>query len=185
MFNSFQSLMNQIDVARFEKISFEQFKKDYRSFNPDANDESIQSVYDSIKLPRRATTDSAGYDFYTPTGFRLHPNQNIKIPTGIKVKINPGWVLTIHMRSSVGFKYGIELSNTTGIIDGDYYNNENNEGHIWIKLTNNDRSVCQTYYAPQGEAICQGIFLQYGFAVDDNTSETRKGGFGSTNSQNN
>ena len=121
-------------VARFEKVSFEQFLKDFGDTYP-LNEEAIKNIYDNIKLPRRATVGSAGYDFYAPVEIRLNPGETAKIPTGIRSYIENGYVLEIYPRSGLGFKYRLQLNNTVGIIDSDYYNSAN-EGHIFIKITN-------------------------------------------------
>ena len=165
-------------IAKFEKVSFEQFKKDYIDcFNED-NEIKIKEIYNLIKLPRRATKGSAGYDFYSPITFTLKPSESIKIPTGIRVKIEEGWFLANFPRSSLGFKYRLQLNNTVGIIDADYYN-ALNEGHIMTKLTN-DSKENKEVTIEQGIAFSQGIFLQFGIVVDDDTDEVRIGGFGST-----
>lgn len=176
--------MNQIAV--FEKVSYEQFKKDYINLfyknNKDGCDEEyLKYIYDSIKLPKRATKGSAGYDFFSPISFNLLKNTNYTLPTGIKAKMEDGWVLTMHVRSSSGFKHGISLANTTGIIDKDYYNNEKNEGHIFVKLSNSDKSFGNDVTIINGDAICQGVFLPFGITVDDEANDERKGGLGSTN----
>lgn len=172
-------------VAKFEKVSFEQFKKDYvNTFLNDSDDYDegyIKFIYDNIKLPRRATSGSAGYDFFSPISFNLLDGENIVFPTGIKANMKDGWVLTLHVRSSVGFKYGISLANTTGVIDKDYYNNAKNEGHIFIKLSNGDSAFKKELRVINGDAVCQGIFLPFGLTVDDETAEVRNGGIGSTN----
>lgn len=132
--------------------------------------------YSTIALPKRATTGSAGYDFFAPKSFTLEPNESIKIPTGIRVKIDEGWVLKIYPRSSLGFKYRLSLDNTVGIIDSDYYYADN-QGHIFIKMTNcGDKPLS----VEQGKAFAQGIFVEYGITVDDECSTCRTGGFGST-----
>ena len=165
-------------IAKFEKVSFEQFKKDYIDcFNED-NEIKIKEIYDLIKLPKRATKGSAGYDFYSPITFTLKPSESIKIPTGIRVKIEEGWFLANFPRSSLGFKYRLQLNNTVGIIDADYYN-ALNEGHIMTKLTN-DSKENKELTIEQGIAFSQGIFLQFGIVVDDDSDEVRIGGFGST-----
>lgn len=156
-------------IAKFEKVSFNEYQK---------NDNSL-SNYENIKLPKRATVGSAGYDFYAPYDFSLEPNQTIKIPTGIRVKIDEGWFLAIVPRSSLGFKYRLQLDNTVGIIDSDYYN-ALNEGHIFIKLTNDSKNDL-VLNVKKGEAIAQGIFLPFGITTDDEVIEKRTGGFGSTN----
>lgn len=172
-------------IAKFEKVSLEQFIKDFKdcfkTTKANYDDYYIKSIYDMIKLPKRATKGSAGYDFFSPISFTLKQGENIKIPTGIKVAIENGWVLTEFVRSSIGFKYGVSLSNGTGIIDSDYYNNEKNEGHIFIKLSNSDKSFDKPLTVFNGDAFCQGIFLPFGITIDDETDGIRKGGIGSTN----
>ena len=135
-------------------------------------------VYDEIKLPKRATKGSAGYDFFSTVDFSLAPGESIKIPTGIRSYIEDGWVLKIYPRSGLGFKFRLQLNNTVGIIDSDYYNSDN-EGHIFIKITN-DSKEGKTVSIKKGEAFAQGIFLEYGITYDDDTEEIRNGGFGST-----
>lgn len=171
-------------MSKFEKVSYKQFANamfDYLGVEPDYNNKTIREMYFNLKLPKRATKHSAGYDFFAPFSFSLPYGKNIKIPTGIKAQIDDGYVLMEYIRSSVGFKYGVSLSNGTGIIDGDYYNNEGNEGQIFIKLSNNDSTFKRDLSINIGEAFCQGIFLPYGTAEDDETNGIRKGGIGSTN----
>ena len=165
-------------IAKFEKVSFEQYKKDYIDCFNENNEVKIKEIYDAIKLPKRATKGSAGYDFYSPITFTLNPGEIIKIPTGIRVKIEEGWFLANFPRSSLGFKYRLQLNNTVGIIDADYYN-ALNEGHIMTKLTN-DSKEDKTVIIEQGVAFSQGIFLPFGITIDDDSNETRIGGFGST-----
>lgn len=160
-------------VARFEKVSKSQFEEAWLdSFGVN------ESVYDEIKLPKRATKGSAGYDFFSPLDFSLCPGESIKIPTGIRAYIEDGWVLKIYPRSGLGFKFRLQLNNTVGIIDSDYYNSDN-EGHIFIKITN-DSKESKTVSIKKGEAFAQGIFLEYGITFDDDTDEIRNGGLGST-----
>lgn len=159
-------------IARFEKVSFNEFQKAYDvSYN--------EKVYENIKLPHRATKGSAGYDFYAPFDFELKPGETIKIPTGIRSKMETNYVLMIFPRSSLGFKYRLQLNNTVGIIDSDYYNSDN-EGHIFIKITN-DTNENKTILIKAGEAFAQGVFLPFGITEDDDTTDERNGGFGSTN----
>lgn len=172
-------------IAQFEKVSFEQFEESYRdTFTPGSEDkdlvsvEKIRHIYDNIQLPKRATKGSAGYDFYSPISFTLHPGEGIKIPTGIRVRIDEGWVLQCYPRSGLGFKYRLQLNNTVGIIDSDYYASDN-EGHIFCKLTNDSREG-KSVTIEEGMGFMQGIFLEYGITVDDATEELRNGGFGST-----
>lgn len=163
-------------IAKFEKVSLKQYEKDY--FDTFNKNDKIEEIYNIISLPSRATRGSAGYDFKSPITFTLKPQETIKIPTGIRVKIDESWVLNIFPRSSLGFKYRLQLDNTVGIIDSDYYNSSN-EGHILIKMTNNSLNKEVTVKANEGFA--QGIFLEYGITEDDDCSILRDGGFGSTN----
>lgn len=163
-------------IAKFEKVSFEQFKSAWESDFPGTNAEEI---YNAIKLPRRATTGSAGYDFFAPASFTLAPGETIKIPTGIRAKIDDGWVLKLYPRSGLGFKFRLQLNNTVGIIDSDYYNSDN-EGHIFCRITN-DSNENKTVEVKQGDGFCQGIFIEYGITIDDEADGIRNGGFGSTN----
>ena len=156
-------------IAEFKKISWEEFMK--TGFSHD--------IYDDILMPKRATIGSAGYDFYSPITIELKPGETMKVPTGVRARIDNGWVLCIFPRSSLGFKYRLQLDNTTGIIDSDYYN-ALNEGHIFIKITN-DSKEDKTVVINKGEAFAQGIFFPFGITVDDEAEGVRVGGFGSTN----
>ena len=152
-------------VAKFYKVSQEQFLQD-----------GSLEAYNCIILPKRATKGSAGYDFFAPEEFTLLPGQTIKVATGVRVQIEDGWVLKIYPRSSLGFKYRLSLNNTVGIIDSDYYHADN-EGHIFIKMTNcGDKSLT----IEKGKAFAQGIFVEYGITFDDDCDLERTGGIGST-----
>lgn len=133
----------------FEKINFKQFCKDV------CNDKKL---YDNYKLPVRDSKLTAGYDIYLLQDLELKPNEIIKLPTGIKAYFQDDEVLLIVVRSSVGFKYNLRLVNQVGVIDADYYNNKNNEGHIFVKIRNEGK---ETVKFKAGEAIAQGIFLKY------------------------
>ena len=165
-------------MNKFYKISLEQYTKDAPPMT--IEDFSIEDEWNDIKLPKRATAYSAGYDFYAPMGFKLMPNETVKIPTGIKVQLDSDKVLLVVPRSSLGFKYRLQLDNTIGVIDSDYYNNKNNEGHIFIKLTNDSRNK-KVLEIKKGEAIAQGIISQYFLTDDDDSKSLREGGIGSTN----
>ena len=115
--------INMQRIAEFEKVSLEQFTKDWLKAFPDTQD--VKSVYDSIKLPTRATVGSAGYDFFAPADVTIKTGESTLIPTGIRAKIDDGWVLSIFPRSGLGFKHRVGLDNTVGIIDADYYNSSN------------------------------------------------------------
>lgn len=152
-------------IAQFLKVSEAQYLLD-----------GDKASYDAIILPKRATQGSAGYDFFSPFDFNLNPGETIKIPTGVRVKIDCGWVLKIYPRSSLGFKYRLSLNNTVGIIDSDYFNADN-EGHIFIKMTNcGDKPLT----VEKGKAFAQGVFVEYGITIDDECEGLRTGGFGST-----
>ena len=168
-------------VAKFEKVSYEQFETVWKdSFTkPTMNtDKAIKDAYYPIELPQRATKGSAGYDFYSPLSFVLEPGETIKIPTGIRCGMNDDWVLMLFPRSGLGFKYRVRLENTVGIIDSDYFYSDN-EGHIFAKLTN-DSNENKTLIIPADTGFMQGIFVEYGITVDDDATEIRNGGFGST-----
>ena len=122
-----------MEKAKFYKVSYEQFKEGMSDFNLEETE--IKNIYDEISLPKRATVGSAGYDFYTPIDITLKPGETIKIPTGIRCEMNPSWVLMLFPRSGLGFKFRLQLNNTVGVIDSDYFYSDN-EGHIFIKLTN-------------------------------------------------
>ena len=165
-------------VAKFLKISKEQFIIDFKKNFNNYDKSQIENIYESIKLPKRATIGSAGYDFYTPVSFTLKPQETINIPTGIRVKINESWFLAIFPRSGLGFKYRLQLNNTVGVIDSDYFNSDN-EGHIFIKITN-DSNENKTVELNSGLGFAQGIFMPFGLVEDDDTTDHRNGGFGST-----
>lgn len=158
-------------IARFEKVSPAQFEAGFER-------ENAVEVYKAVKIPKRATSGSAGYDFYAPFDIKLGPGETIKVPTGIRVWIEDGWVLKIYPRSGLGFKFRLQLNNTVGIIDSDYYNSDN-EGHIFIKITN-DTNEGKTVEIPAGTGFAQGIFVEYGITLDDEADGVRNGGFGST-----
>lgn len=158
-------------IAEFMKVSRERFEADWREAFPE-----IKPPYDGLKLPARATSGSAGYDFYAPVGFELRPGQTVKLPTGIRARIDEGWVLMLFPRSGLGFKYRLQLNNTVGVVDADYFSADN-EGHIFIKLTNAGDRVLRV---GAGEAFAQGVFLPFGITCDDRADARRAGGFGST-----
>ena len=163
-------------IAKFEKVSRGQFTEAWKkNFGADADTDDI---YDKIILPKRATKGSAGYDFFAPEGFTLVPHETILIPTGIRVMIEDGWVLSLYPRSGLGFRHRLQLDNTVGIIDSDYFE-ANNEGHILIKMTSDDNNG-KTLTVAAGDGFAQGIFLPFGITVDDDADGERTGGFGST-----
>ena len=166
-------------IAKFEKVSFTQFEEGWTDTFGEVSKEKLREIYESIRLPRRATKGSAGYDFFAPADFTLGPGETVKIPTGVRAKMEEELVLKCYPRSGLGFKYRLQLNNTVGIIDSDYYYSDN-EGHIFAKLTN-DTNEGKTVEIPAGTGFMQGIFVEYGITVDDEEEGIRNGGFGSTN----
>ena len=166
-------------VAKFYKVSKERFKEDLDKAVPGFTDAEIDELYDQVKLPARATKGSAGYDFYSPMTFNISPGRELLIPTGIRVEMEEDWVLMLYPRSGLGFKYRLQLNNTVGIIDSDYFYAEN-EGHIMVRITN-DSKVGMELRVDRGMGFIQGVFLEYGLTTDDAADTVRTGGFGSTN----
>ncbi len=165
-------------IAKFHKVSRSRFTEDWQDTFGQKSEEQINNIYDAIRLPRRATAGSAGYDFFAPVDVTLKPGETIKIPTGIRVEMEQEWVLKCYPRSGLGFKYRLQMNNTVGIIDSDYFYSDN-EGHIFAKITN-DTNEGKTLVIPVGTGFMQGIFVEYGITVDDDATEIRNGGFGST-----
>lgn len=165
-------------IAKFHKVSLEQFMNAVREEFPEYSEGDIRDIYESIQLPKRATKGSAGYDFFSPIVFSLKPGESVKVPTGIRAEMEEDWVLKLYPRSGLGFKYRLQLNNTVGIIDSDYFDSDN-EGHIMAKITNDSREG-KTLEIDAGMGFMQGIFLEYGITVDDDASDIRNGGFGST-----
>ncbi len=166
-------------VGNFEKVSFEQFatamKEEFGIGEAEA-----KMMYDLIDLPVRATTGSAGYDFKSPVSVKLSPGASVKIPTGIRAKIDDGWWLCCAPRSGLGFKYRMQLDNTIGVVDSDYYNSDN-EGHIFAKITNDSKET-KDLVIEAGDRFMQTMFIPYGITYDDKAEVVRNGGMGSTGS---
>jgi dUTP pyrophosphatase len=169
-------------MSHFEKVSFEQWKADCGVKG--LPDKELREWYEAIKLPRQATASSAGCDFYMPFNLNFESGSVFRIATGVRWVTDPdaeadrGRVLLIVPRSGLGFRYRLQLNNTVGVIDSDYYDSDN-EGHIFIKMTN-DSNEGKTCVIERGTAFAQGIFMPFGITADDDTSEVRNGGFGST-----
>ena len=149
-------------MRKFEKISFDQFKKDIKD---------DKELYDSYSLPKRETKNAAGYDFYAIYDYTLKPGEIKKIPTGIKVSMESDDVLFLIDRSGMGFKYNVRLTNQVGVIDADYYNNNDNEGHMWIRIQNEGD---KDYIVKKGEGMIQGVFIKYLKTDDDIENETER-----------
>ena len=165
-------------IAQFFKVNRDLFLQSMREEFPQYTDNDILDMYESLELPKRTTKGSAGYDFHAPFAFSLPPGTTIKIPTGIRVKMDESWVLKLYPRSGLGFKYRLQFNNTVGVIDSDYFYSDN-EGHIFVKMTN-DSNEGRTVDVAAGMGFAQGIFVEYGITVDDDAEGIRNGGFGST-----
>jgi len=164
-------------IAKFDKISADRYVQDMT----DAMGATCirwDLAYDNLIMPKRATKGSAGYDFHSPMDFMLGVGESMKIPTGMRCKMKEGWVLKVYPRSGLGFKYRVQLDNSVGIIEQDYFYSDN-EGHIILKITNDGKNG-KIVNIKQGEAFAQGIFSEYGITEDDCVTEERNGGFGST-----
>jgi dUTP pyrophosphatase len=158
---------------KFEKVSFEEFKKYFNN----VKEEDMKQIYDVLPKPRRATKGSAGYDFHLPINLELKPNQSIIIPTGIKIYLDLDKKLSIYPRSGLGFKYFVRIANTVGIIDSDYVDNPKNEGHIMIKIRNEGEEIMNLNLL---DRFCQGCIEKYYLVDDDETYKERTGGIGHT-----
>ena len=155
-------------MRRLEKISFSQFSRDI------CDDKCL---YDEYNLPKRATFKSAGYDFYAISDFVIHPGEVVKVPTGVKVIMNDDEALMLYVRSSMGFKYNVRMTNQVGVIDADYYNNSDNEGHMWFSLQNHGD---KDFVVKKGQAFGQGVFSKFLITDDDIVTDVRNSGIGST-----
>ena len=140
-------------MIKFEKVSFEQWKKDFEHMDyPIAY---RKEVYDDLTMPKRTTIKSAGYDFCAPHSFTIEPGEIKWIYTGFKVYMNPNMFLGIYPRSGLGAKHGIVLANTVCIVDADYVDNQDNEGHIIIPLKNTSNKI---FVFHRNDRFAQGIF---------------------------
>ena len=164
-------------IAFFDKVKYDEFKNSVQI----SEDESISNFGYSLletlhylKLPTRATSGSAGYDIYTPFDIDVKAGEWCEIPLGINCLMKEGWVLLLMPKSGLGFKYGMRLANTIGVIDSDYRNSDN-EGHIKLKFT-----VDKDLHLDRNSKILQGVFVKFGITGDDKADGVRNGGFGST-----
>ena len=128
-----------------------------------------------IKLPTRGSSKAAAYDFYSNDTYIVEPNKIAKVWTDVKAYMGDNEVLLLDVRSSMGGKF--MLANTIGVIDADYYSNENNDGNIGVFLLNISD---ETLVVNKGDRIAQGMFFTYLIADNGNTDEVRTGGFGSS-----
>lgn len=179
-------------MVKFEKVPFNEYLKE-RTGGSDIADETLYAIkqeWEDIKLPQRATSGSAGYDFFAPYGFdvaqryycdggietlRFGIGYEVTVPTGIRFITDRKDICLICVpRSGLGFKYGTRLANTVGVIDSDYCQSENS-GHIKVKM-----SADCGLYIEKGKGMFQGIIVPYLTTDDDFCEGTRNGGFGST-----
>lgn len=156
-------------MRKFFKISYEEFRKQVKD---------DKKLYESIILPKRSTKLSAAYDIRSVDSVIIKPGESQILNTGLKVCMNSDEVLYIFSRSSLGYKYDVFLTNCVGVIDADYYNNKDNEGHFKVKLTNNGKD---DFIVNVNDRIAQGVFMKY-LTVDDEEEiiNERIGGIGST-----
>lgn len=178
-----ESLSKPAVIGKFEKVSLEQFALDLKDVKLEDMGEkdknSLIDLYENVLvLPKRSSVDSAGHDFVLTEDITLSPGQSIKICTGIRAKITEGWVLMLAPRSGLGSKFRMQLNNTIGVIDGDYYDTPN-EGHIMATMTN-DSNEGKEIDLKAGDRFIQGIFIPYGITEDDEVTALRKGGHGSS-----
>lgn len=166
-------------VAKFEKVSWGQFQKDYVDTFGEGktiNMDDVRKIYDDIKLPCRKTRFSAGHDISIPFNITLPSKEKLMIPTGVRCKMDTDYVMFIVPRSSLGIKKGLRISNTIPVIDSDYYD-ANNEGHIFVSVINDGKEPIKF---KAGDNIVQALFVLYGIADDDVVTAERTGGIGST-----
>lgn len=167
---------------RFEKVRYDAFEHDMMQYRPiNFMGGEAKEAYDKIKLPERKTKYSAGYDICSPIDISIPSGQRRVIPTGIKVVFEEDemetWHLQMFVRSSVGIKDGVVLTNGTGVIDSDYQFG-NNDGDMMLALLNTSEKLVK-YKA--GDRICQAVFMIHGITSNDKASGDRTGGIGSTN----
>ena len=165
--------------GQFFKVSYEKFCEAMQDCFGYKYSGQEQEIYDSVSVPNsRATIGSAGYDIASPIDFTLRPGESIKFPAGIRIKLDDGWFLACMPRSGLGMKYRLQLDNTIGIIDSDYFFSSN-EGQLFFKITNDSREN-RTLEVHQGDRVAQTILMPFGIVYDDATAAIRNGGMGST-----
>lgn len=168
-------------IAEFYKVSYNQFKKDYEVINGKNNisEDELKSMYDLIKLPKRATTGSAGYDFYLPYPIKLKAGEEITIPTGVRFECEQDYALLFMSKSGLGSKNRLQLNTCISLIDSDYFYSDN-EGHILARVIHDARNADAVLELPAGKSFLQGVFIKFGITKSDNADGKRNGGFGST-----
>ena len=178
--NTYSTVQVPPKIAKFDKVSYEQYRNDVLKVLPESEESEIKKTYDTILLPVRATSGSAGYDIHTTTSFRLKSGEAIIIPTGLRCSIADGWFMMLAPRSGLGFKWYTRLANTVGIIDADYFFADN-EGHIMLKLRREtDGEDTREMAINVGDSVAQAIFIPFGITHNDAARGVRRGGMGST-----
>lgn len=173
-------------MIKFEKVSWEEYERSYEAFCSDSawqdiDYDALKEEWENIKLPTRATKDSAGYDFYAPCNMNFYPSvmPAVTYPTGIRFITDRDDIFLMCVpRSGLGCKKALRLWNTTGIIDSAYWKSDN-EGHIKVKMSANE-----SLRINQGQAFMQGIIVPFLKVDNDNVTAERNGGFGSTDKKN-
>lgn len=132
-----------------------------------------------VVLPQRKTAKSAGYDIIalTDEDVYVHPGMSVNLETGVKACMEDDEVMLLFIRSSLGIKQGLTLSNSCGVIDADYYNNPDNDGHFILNIINTGNSVQRI---PARSRVAQAVFVKYLTVDNDNATGERIGGIGST-----
>jgi len=168
-------------VAEFYKVSFNQFKKDFQSIFPEnkISEQELKEMYENIKLPARATTGSAGYDFYLPFPINLKAGEQLTVPTGIRFQCKQNYAMLFMSKSGLGSKSRLQLNTAISLIDSDYYYSDN-EGHILARIIHDTREKDQVLSLPAGKSFLQGVFIEFGITKSDKAKGIRNGGFGST-----
>lgn len=165
-------------VAKFHKVPLHYYVDAVHNFEPNYDETACFNNLEELKLPARGTRMSAGYDFFADRDYTIPPGGDVVVTTGVSISMDEGWFLALYPRSGMAFKTGLRLSNSTGIIDGDFIYG-NTRGHILVKILNHDSM--EPIVIHKGDRFCQGIIQRYGLAEgDDAWKRQRTGGTGST-----
>lgn len=167
-------------VGEFYKVSFNQFKKDYEAMgHKKLSNSEMQKMYDDIKLPQRATTGSAGYDFYLPFDITLKAGEEIFIPSGIRMRFNEDYGFLVFSKSGLGTHHRLHITTCISLFDSDYYYSDN-EGHFLFKIIHDSKDPNAVLSLPKGKSFLQGVLFKYGITESDHATGKRNGGIGST-----
>ncbi len=144
-------------IGQFEKIPFEQFKKD--CWDRFGDEVSLQRAWEKITLPTRKGVGCAGYDILCPVSVKIMPESSMVIPTGIRVKLEDGWMLNCSPKFTLEDGFKIQVTSVDGIIDGYFYENSAHNGHITLRVSVLGNKPLNLM---AGEAFAQGVFCPYG-----------------------